>query len=359
MSVRAYPMRIGDVMLDEAEIGLALREQMRAMLVRSAVADLGGVGWLEATGEDRVRWLNGMVTNSIQGMTPGQGSYSFLLNAQGRIQGELTAFAEADRLLLEVDRVELDRVRAWLDRYIIMDDVELRVAEEMQAGLQVTGPEAVGLLQQIGVTSLPVAELGIARSEWKGTEVFVVRAWSPLMPTFEVWTDAGTARTLRQAVVEAGAVRCGAEALHALRILEGRPRWGVDIRDRELAQETGQTRALHFSKGCYLGQEIVERVRSRGAVHRTFVGFVLRGEMPGEDRQIFAADKAVGELSSVVQLPGWLLGLGYVRREAAERDPELHYAGGVARVTEIPFREAAGALAQESGASGTVAASEE
>ena len=345
-------------MLDEAESGLALPEQMRAMLVRTAVAELDGVGWLEATGDDRVRWLNGMVTNSIQAMAPGDGSYSFLLNAQGRIQGELTAFAETDRLLLEVDREELERVREWLDRYIIMDDVELSVADEMQAGIQVSGPETVGLLQQIGVTALPGAELGIARSEWKGTEVFVVRAWSPLVPTFEVWTDAGTSRTLRQAVVEAGAVRCGADALQALRILEGRPRWGVDLRDRELPQETGQTRALHFSKGCYLGQEIVERIRSRGAVHRTFAGFVLRGEVPGDDRQLLWDGKAVGELTSVVHLPGWLLGLGYVRRETAERDPELLYAGGVARVTAIPFREAAEALAQESGALGTIAASE-
>ena len=352
-------MRIGDVMLDEPENGLALPEQLRAMLVRTAVAELDGIGWMEATGEDRVRWLNGMVTNSIQAMEPGQGSYSFLLNAQGRIQGELTAFAETHRLLLEVDRAELERVRAWLDRYIIMDDVELRVAEEMRAGLQVTGPEAVGLLQQIGVASLPVAELGITRSNWKGTEVFVVRAWSPLVPTFEIWTDAGTARTLRQTAVEAGAVQCGAEAMEALRVMEGRPRWGVDIRERELPQETGQTRALHFSKGCYLGQEIVERIRSRGAVHRTFAGFVLRGELPGDDRQLLADGKAVGELTSVLQLPGSFLGLGYVRREATERETELRYAGGVARVTAIPFREAAKTLARESGAPDTVTASEE
>lgn len=353
--------------MDEAESGVALREELGAMLGRAGVSELAGTGWLQVTGEDRVRWLNGMVTNSIQAMGPGEGTYSFLLNAQGRIQGEVTAFADSapERLLLEVDRGEMERVRAWLDRYVIMDDVELAEAEELQAGVLVVGPAAEAVLREVGIASLPGNELGrdaelrMVRSEWHGTEVLVVRGWGPLVPRFEVWADAGTVRTLEQAMGKAGAVRCGAAGVEALRVLEGRPRWGVDIRDKELAQETGQARALHFSKGCYLGQEIVERIRSRGAVHRGFSGFVLDGEMPGAGGlELTAEGKVVGELTSVVRLPGCLLALGYVRREAVERGGELRYAGGVARVAAVPFRDVAEAVMREAGAPGARAASE-
>ncbi len=368
------PMR--NRMLDEVgtdvALGEELGEELGAMLERAAVSGLGETAWLQVTGEDRVRWLNGMVTNSIQAMTPGEGSYSFLLNAQGRIQGEVTAFAEpagepsgtSDRLLLQVDRGELERLREWLDRYIIMDDVELGPAEELQAGVLVVGPSAEEVLRRVGLASLPGAEMRMVRADWRGTEVRVVRGWGPLAPRFEVWADAGTVRTIEQATVEAGAVRGGEAAVEALRVLEGRPRYGVDIRDRELPQETGQTRALHFSKGCYLGQEIVERIRSRGAVHRGFMGFVLEGDLPGAGAvELMAAGKAVGELTSVVRLPGVdggrrLLGLGYVRREAVERGAELRYAGGLARVEVVPFRGEAASLASGSGALGAPAASE-
>lgn len=359
-------------MLDEVETDGALGEELGAMLGRAAVSGLGETAWLQVTGEDRVRWMNGMVTNSIQAMGPGDGTYSFLLNAQGRIQGEVTVFAEpagepsgmSDRLLLEVDRGEMERVREWLDRYIIMDDVELGAAEVLQAGVMVVGPEAEEVLREIGVASLPGAEMRMVRADWHGTEVLVVRGWGPLGARFEVWTDAGTARTIEQAMVEAGAIRCGAGAVEALRVLEGRPRWGVDIRDKELPQETGQARALHFSKGCYLGQEIVERIRSRGAVHRGFSGFVLEGDPPGSGVvELMAEGKAVGELTTFARLPGAdgasrLLALGYVRREAVERGGELRYVGGVARVAAVPFRDVAETLVREAGTSGARAASE-
>ena len=117
----------------------------------------------------------------------------------------------------------------------------------------------------------------------------------------------------------------------------------MDIRDRELPQETGQTEALHFSKGCYLGQEIVERIRSRGAVHRTFAGFTLAGETPAAGAVLSAGGKPVGEITSVGTAPelpgqvaGGLLALGYIRREALELKAEIHYEGGLAQQRSLP-----------------------
>jgi folate-binding protein YgfZ len=140
-------------------------------------------------------------------------------------------------------------------------------------------------------------------------------------------------------------------------MLEGTPLYGTDIRDRELPQETGQTRALHFAKGCYLGQEIVERIRSRGNVHRTFSGFRLDGELPVAGAALEADSKQVGELTSVAAIPlpeelgGTVqLGLGYIRREALDRGLPITYTGGTAQPVSLPFSAAA--------ASGLPAASE-
>jgi len=147
--------------------------------------------------------------------------------------------------------------------------------------------------------------------------------------------------------LNAGAIACGAESQEWLRILEGVPRYGTDIRDRELPQETGQTRALHFSKGCYLGQEIVERIRSRGNVHRTFTGFRLEGTPPVPGTMLEADGKQVGELTSVAVIPLFesagntiQFGLGYIRREALERNLLLQYPGGSAVPVSLPFTAA-------------------
>jgi aminomethyltransferase len=149
----------------------------------------------------------------------------------------------------------------------------------------------------------------------------------------------------------------GPAALDALRILSGLPKYGIDIRNtdsaHDLPQETAQERALHFAKGCYLGQEIVERIRSRGSVHRTFTGFVLTGDMPatGTELTTDSQPRPVGELTSVAAIPRaafdtnarhdaapFQIALGYVRREALERNLPLVYPGGTAVPASLPFQ---------------------
>jgi len=132
----------------------------------------------------------------------------------------------------------------------------------------------------------------------------------------------------------------GTEALEKLRILSGVPRYGQDIKDRELPQETEQTRALNFSKGCYLGQEIVERIRSRGIVHRTFVGLELEREAePGS--KIEVEGKEMGYLTSVTRLPNngkeRVVGLGYLRREVAAPGTPVKVGESAGKVSKLPF----------------------
>jgi aminomethyltransferase len=318
--------------------------QLAALLQNAGVSRLDQTGWIRVTGQDRVRWLNGMVTNSIQDLQDGRGTYNFVLSVQGRIQGDATIFAEPDALLIETASSQVACLMTLLDRFIIMDDVELADVSGTWSGLLITGPRAASLLDQIGLNVENLGPLEKQTMSWDAAQINVVHAYSPLVASFELWADANTLPKLLEALENAGAVVCESQSLDWLRILEGTPLYGTDIRDRELPQETGQTRALHFAKGCYLGQEIVERIRSRGNVHRTYSGFRLEGELLGLGALLEADGKQVGELTSVAAIPlpadgGTVvqLGLGYIRREALDRGASLRYPGGIATPVSLPF----------------------
>jgi folate-binding protein YgfZ len=326
--------------------------QLAALLQGAGVSRLDHIGWIRVTGEDRVRWLNGMVTNSIQELKDGEGNYNFLLSVQGRIQGDATIFAEPNALLMETASSQASTLMTLLDRFIIMDDVELADVSAARTGLTVAGPQAASLLEKIGLNVAGLGTIERRPVSWNTAQISVSHIHSPLVPRFELWADHETTPRIFEALQSAGATLCEAQGLEWLRVLEGTPLYAIDIRDRELPQETGQTRALHFAKGCYLGQEIVERIRSRGNVHRTFSAFRLNGDLPTAGALLEADGKQVGELTSVAAIPlpanygndkgGTVhLGLGYVRREALDRGAPLVYPGGVAAPVSPPFSAAA------------------
>jgi aminomethyltransferase len=132
----------------------------------------------------------------------------------------------------------------------------------------------------------------------------------------------------------------GPAAQELLRIAAGIPRYGQDIRERDLPQETSQDRALHFSKGCYVGQEIVERIRSRGAVHRKFAGFEVEGSLPVPGIKVQADGKDVGEITSAASIPAKSgerrLAIGYIRREF-NCGKQVQAGGAQLTVANLPF----------------------
>src|SRR5438045_7821277 len=124
-----------------------------------------------------------------------------------------------------------------------------------------------------------------------------------MVECFELWLTPANVKSVWEALVQAGAKPVGTAALELLRIASGIPRYGQDIREKDLPQETGQQRALHFTKGCYIGQEIVERIRSRGAVHRQFSGFIFGEFLPTPGPKVEAAGKEVGDITRAASLP--------------------------------------------------------
>jgi len=318
-----------------------IQEQLAALHGRAGVYPLAGTGWLRVTGGDRLRWLAGMLTNGIQQQEPGTGTYNFILSAQGRIQGDCYAFVRKQDVLLETSSEQIRPLQTLLDRFIIMDDVELADVSAEWHGIGIAGPKAAEMLNSIGLSADALAPLALRSLTRNGLEFTIIAAYSPAVPRFELWcNDATEAAALRSALIAAGAADCGPEAVEDLRILSGIPRYGTDIRDKDLPQETAQTRALSFSKGCYIGQEIVERIRSRGAVHRTFTGFLIKGELPSAGTALELDGKPVGEITSAAAIPlehgEKKLALGYIRREALLQNKPLSYAGGAATPVEFP-----------------------
>ncbi len=192
--------------------------QLAALLQGIGVSRLDQMGWIRVTGKDRVRWLNGMVTNSIQQLKDGEGNYNFLLSVQGRIQGDATIFAEPDALLIETAASQVPTLTTLLDHYIIMDDVELADATGSQSGLLVAGPKATSLLAML---SLNVEDLGTLQKRtmpWNGAQISVLHTDSPLIPRFELWADANTTRLSKTPVLRSARRKasngCGSSREH-------------------------------------------------------------------------------------------------------------------------------------------------
>jgi folate-binding protein YgfZ len=333
-----------------------LREQdlagFEALRSASAVFELAFRAKIKLTGEDRVRWLNGMVTNNVRDLAAGYGVYAFLLNPQGHILGDLYAYNRGDCLLIDTDRGQLSKIRATFEHYIIMDDVDVAEAGDMWSSLGIAGQDATGILKSVGMNAGELKPLQFVDLTWNGSSVMVVRGDNSWVPWYELWLPQEKHGGLLAALVTAGAsalseaqdTQSTPGALEMLRLASGIPRYGQDIRERDLPQETEQQRALHFSKGCYIGQEIVERIRSRGSVHRKFTGFTVSGLLPAGTR-LQLAGKDVGEITSNASLPlpkrqGAFLpvALGYVRREI-NVGTELSAGDSKVVVASLPFEK--------------------
>lgn len=317
-----------------------------ALTAGAAAHDLGWLRRVAVRGEDRFRWLSGMVTNMVRDLDPHGGAWNLVLNAQGRIQGDLTVWREDDALELEIAADQYARLMAHLEHFIIMDDVELvPLGHEPAAetALGVTGPQAGAVLERMGLPVL-AAPMTQTRIEWNGLDLRIARSHGVLAKHYEIWTPVTGITRLWRMLTTAGASPVGSAMLEAFRVAEGIPAYGVDMAERDLPQETSQMRALHFNKGCYLGQEIVERIRSRGNVHKHLRSLELDGPPPVAGAELTIGDAQAGQITSAAYLPlsagKRLFAIGMIRAEAEAHNEPLTYgagaASGSARVLNSP-----------------------
>ncbi len=309
------------------------------------IYDLGWRAKIAATGKDRVRWMNGMITNNIRDLPAGRGNYNFLLNPQGRILGDLYVYHRGDFHLIDTARWQAPKLLETLKRYIIMDDVELTEISDKLTAIGVQGPRAGEILRDAGFNFADVEPLQVQDIVWNDLGLSITRMAGEVAQTYEIWVAPANAGTVWDALVNAGARPAGTEALEMFRLAAGIPRYGQDIGERYLPQETDQMQALNYTKGCYIGQEIVERIRSRALLHRKLAGLVVDGPPPEPGAKIQHDGKEAGEITSALAVPGSsgdrTLALGYLRMEALQPGAELSVNGVRAHARVLPYKELA------------------
>jgi folate-binding protein YgfZ len=282
-----------------------------ALRESAAWLDLSGRGKIRLTGEDRARLLHAMTTNHVQQLKPGQGCYAFFLTAQGRILADANILCREEDFLLDVQPELREKLYQHLDKFIIADDVTLEDLTDQFPTIAIEGPASEDVLRRLGA---PVPGAAYSNEAWGSS--LVVRASYTGGPGFLTFVSAGERDTIVAAIEEAGATQADAEAADIVRLEHGKPQYGLDIGERYLAQETNQMHALHFNKGCYLGQEIVERVRSRGQIHRRLLPVALEtNQPPASGTKLQSGGKDAAEITSAAFSPalGKTIALAYVR----------------------------------------------
>lgn len=306
------------------------------------------------TGSDRVRYLHGQVTNNIKKLRLGEGCYAALVTAKGRMQSDLNVYCLSEELLLDFEPGLSGSVRERLESYIVADDVQVIEVAAEYGLLSAQGPQASEVMKRLGIFGeLPtepfqftktvdstLGEIYLARHARLGIDGFDV-----FVPTHGLGAVADKMITGCKAI---GGGPCGWQAIETCRIEAGIPRFGADMDETNLPQECGiEARAVSYDKGCYIGQEVLNRVHTMGHVNRALRGLVLddnQPELPGKGDKIFHQGKEVGFVTSAVRSPRWNknLALGYVRKEAYQDGTVLvckSQAGeSAAIVTDLPFR---------------------
>ena len=298
-----------------------------ALRANAAWIDLSDRGTIRVTGEDRARLLHAMSTNHISGLQPDHGLYAFFLTAQGRIVADAYVYNLGETLFLDTEPETAQKLQEHLDKYIIADDVTLEDETSRWAVIALEGPMSLNAARALG---LPVPEERYSVAHWN--DGFVVRVASTGPTGVRVFLPASQKEDF---VARLPIPQVAGQEARTVRLENGIPRFGEDISERYLVQETQQLHAVHTNKGCYLGQEIVERVRSRGQVHRLLTPVRAKSTTPLAPGTKLSADgKDVAEITSSTYSPafGEVVGLAYVRSEALQSRPEMIISGSDGQV---------------------------
>ena len=310
-------------------------EQYNAAHNSAALIDRSSQGTIALTGGDRASFLHALLTNDIAGLAKGRGVYAAYLTPQGRMISDMRVIETGSRMLLCVERDVAAPLATRLDTLIFSEDVQVKDATGELAALSLYGPSAARMIQR--ATGMSVADLANQYDNVTSESVSVVRDDGLGVPGFDMYVPKGDDDILAK-LTEAGAVAAGEETAETLRIEAGRPRFGIDMNTDTIPLEAGlEDRAISFTKGCYVGQEVIIRVmhRGHGRVARRLVMIALPGgSVPARGDKIHLGDRVVGEITSATASPklGSPLALGYVQRDHAAVGTELTVNGSEARV---------------------------
>jgi folate-binding protein YgfZ len=358
------------------------------------VIDLSFRSRLCLVGADRVRFLHGQVTNDVKKLRVGEGCYAAITTAKGKMESDLNIFALADELLLDFEPGLTEKISQRLEKFIVADDVQIVDAAPHYDLLSVQGPKAEAVIGALGLFGVPPsggatgsnpgrvnAELparlfaSVKISDATLGEIYLMRharldsGWWSETPSSRDISEMGSrglsphknsgfdlfipnnslgavADKLIAAAKQIGGRACGWQAFETARIEAGIPRFGADMDETNIPLECGiESRAVTYTKGCYIGQEVINRIHSVGHVNRELRGLRLADDLktlPQKHDKLFHADKEVGHVTSALKSPVFgTIALGYVRREANQIGNELTLrtaaGGSPAKIVALPF----------------------
>jgi folate-binding protein YgfZ len=355
------------------------RAEHAALCQSAGVLDLSFRSRICLTGADRARFLHGQVTNDVKRLRVGEGCYTAVTTNKGKMESDLNIFCLADELLLDFEPGLTEKVSKRLEKFIIADDVQIVDVAPDYGLLSVQGPKAENVVQVLGWGERPPepfhsikivdAELGEiylmnhARLDLRGggertrepqTNQDGSSVASPRQRTgFDLFVPVSSLGAVAEKLIagakQIGGRACGWQACETARLEAGIPRFGADMDETNLPLECGiESRAVSYSKGCFIGQEVLNRIHSFGHVAKELRGLRLADPastglpLPQRGDKLFHQGKEIGYVTSAVKSPlSGKIALGYVRREASQTGTELSVrssgAESLAIIVEIPF----------------------
>ena len=301
-----------------------MSEGYRALRHGAARLDLSARGRIRVAGRDRARLLHNVTSNEVKKLAPGSGCYAFLLTPQGRIQADLNLLCFSDHFLIDTEAELREKVPQLILKYKVADQVELEDVTARTFAIGLEGPEAAAALSAAGAPVPAEPYTHLLWNQW-----IVANLSASGEPGFRIFGEGAPPELFAE-------IPAATEAdVRQVRIENGVPRIGEDIRETTLPQESGQMHAVNFQKGCYIGQEIVERIRARGHVNKKLVRLAIESAEPPPPGTALSADgQEAGEITSAVYSPelGHVAALGYLRVAYAEPGKLLDACGVAARV---------------------------
>ncbi len=324
----------------------------QALWDSAGILDLSVRGRLCVAGSDRARFLHGQVTNDVKGLRVGEGCYAALITAKGKMQSDLNIYCLQDELLLDFEPGLASSVSERLERYVIADDAQIVGAAPHYGLLSVQGPKAEETVRGLKFGGeLPGKPFAFLKT---ADEIYLMNQPRFATRGFDVFVPVASIASVREKLIEAaksvGGRACGVEAFEIARIEAGIPRFGADMDETTNPLEAGlDVRAISFSKGCYIGQEVISRIRTYSEVAKALRGLRLAEDLkslPKKGDKLFHRGKEAGFITSATTSPKLKanIALGYVKREVNQPGTELtlRTADGESRVqiAEIPFVKA-------------------
>ena len=279
---------------------------MTSLTQQTSVFDRSPRGILELTGAERETFLQGMVSNDVVGLNPGSSRHAALLDSTGHVLADLHVHVRPDALVIETDPACVAVLSATLNKFLIMEDVQITDVSHQWAVLSVFGDYSM--------------------SPSDSPPRYIIPTAFPILPGIDLWLPAAEKDPARNTLLDAGAVLLTAEEADALRIEAGIPKWGSELSPSVLLPEAEMADAASYTKGCYVGQEIVARLHARGHTNKALRRILLAEDAPvppvGATLHVpedgAEPGREIGSITSAaasVNLGGRAVALGYVRKE--------------------------------------------